>query len=1295
MSDVEQLAKKPSSATGFFAALSAFFGGQGIGARLRRHVLSALVALAGVLGGLAFGVSPALAFQTRVAEGGFGPDGTAATEFLHPWSLAVDQSTSQLYVASLEGVVRRFSASHTPESLPNVGFALDPVSEQGDQLAVNSTTHDFYVVGHEGFVPPPLRAFQANGAPADFTAGPGAGTNEIAGSQVCGVAVDSSGDVYVSEFSGGVGVRVFAEDGELITTIPSFGTCNLAVDSHGNVYVAQPGGPVEEFVASAPPPVTSSTGYLSAGVIDPNASFTVAVDPADDDLLVDEGSQVAEYDEAGTRLGSFGVFPAGTGKTLSGSEGVAVDNASGQVYVSNSEGGPHQVEIFGSPILLPDVTTAAASEIKPKGTAVLNGAVNPDGVALTECRFEYVEAQEYQAGTKNPYEQGATAACVPAAGAIPTGEETQVHADVEGLRPGVGYHFRLVAGNHAGSNPGLDETFSTLPKPAISGESTANLTGEAVDLSANVNPGGVATTCVIEHGISTEYEHGKSDPCETGNTAEPGNVGAGTSAVPITGHLTGLHSNETYHWRVVATSEAGTTVGPDNTFIYDTSGERLPDNRAYEMVTPAHKNGALIGAVAAGESATISEAGSRLVLSSIQCFAGAESCTADRLTEGEQYLFSRELGGWVTTALAPPASQFEANSGWLVSAETGMELFSIPTPPMNEDDFYAREPDGSFKDIGPATPPSDGALGIVWGGGSLRATKDFSRVVFQETHVWPFDKSNGKSTYELAGTGNPAPVLVGVTGGTGSPELISKCGTELGAAEKGSNPGELSADGETVFFTVPACPEGGTGTNASVAVPVQEVFARVGESRTVAISEPSAFSAAAPYPGCSEEPCIKNVNDKANWGNAVFAGASNDGSKAFFTSGQQLTDNASTEGNLYEYHAGDCGGEGHLTDVSAGDSSGGGPRVQGVVATSTDGSHVYFVAKGVLTQKANEQGATAQAGANNLYVFSHEECQPGGQVTFVTALPEADNLQWSANNDESNANVTPDGRFLVFESTGDLTPDDTSASGATQIFRYDAQTGALVRISVGERGFDDNGNANSQNASIVRAFLGNASAEATRSDPTMSNDGSYVFFTSPVGLTPHALNELQVGFVPGEPEYAENVYEWHEGQVSLISDGRDTTSTGNQEKSVVTLIGSDGSGANVFFTTADALVPQDTDTQIDYYDARICEAADPCVSAPAPSSSCSGEVCHGTPAGQPPVQVGPSATFNGPGNVGPQPAGKPVVKVLTRAQKLAAALRACHRKAKGKRRSACEKQARARYGPRKTRAKKTNRRVSR
>jgi hypothetical protein len=396
--------------------------------------------------------------------------------------------------------------------------------------------------------------------------------------------------------------------------------------------------------------------------------------------------------------------------------------------------------------------------------------------------------------------------------------------------------------------------------------------------------------------------------------------------------------------------------------------------------------------------------------------------------------------------------------------------------------------------------------------------------------------------------------------------------------------------------------------NVGVPVGADTVYARIDGSRTVRISGGGA--------------------------KAVFNGASADGSKAFFSEGE----------NLYEYDFDNLLGQRVLT-VSAGDTSGHGPRADGVLAVSPDGSHVYFLARGVLSGVANSEGQVARDGAENLYVFERDAIYPSGRVSFIATLQGSEAGRGSVTRQETN--VTPDGRFLVFVSHGDLTLDDTSTSGVAQVFRYDALTGRLVRISVGERGFNDNGNAGrggeagTGDASIANPGRFNAlRAGVARPDPTMSHDGSFVFFMSPVGLTPGALNDVQIGTTEYhgrfEPTYAQNVYEWHEGHVFLISDGRDVSSDPSgvcQVFSAVCLLGSDGSGANVFFSTTDSLVPQDTDSQLDVYDARVCTAGAPCIAAPSPVVACQGEACRGVPPGAPSLLSAASASFAGAGNL--------------------------------------------------------------
>ena len=567
-------------------------------------------------------------------------------------------------------------------------------------------------------------------------------------------------------------------------------------------------------------------------------------------------------------------------------------------------------------------------------------------------------------------------------------------------------------------------------------------------------------------------------------------LGNGTNDVLVSQHVEGLEANKLYHWRVVVTGTNGETVSPDHTFIYDTADASgvLPDGRGYEMVTPARKNGALIGDLAFGLRADISADGQRVIEASVQCYADAQSCTAARGTVGTPFEFSRTGDGWHANALLPAASEFPILSTWGVAADSGSALLSSPNGATQEDDLIAREPNGTVRPLGPMTPPSAGGQEIISSG--FYTTSGFGRTVWiQEarSQLWAFDETlSGFQEYEYAGVANSQPLLVPVSGGPASHDLIGRCG--ITPAE---GPGTLSEDGRKVFFTVAKCEAGGSGANSGNPIPVAEVFARIdnaeGDAHTIAISQPVASHS------CTSPECLSNIGagNTVHFRGARFEAASDDGSKVFFTSPQQLTNEASEDSaagdtaaaaegeaagchvatgptgcNLYEFECGTCQAESdsQLIDVSAGAQAGEGPKVRGVVAASADGSHVYFVAEGVLTQAANQQGQLAKTGANNLYVFERDAAHPSGQIAYVVGLPTSDEKDWrgirpgAVNDNPDPANITPDGRYLVFVSHGRLTTDDTSRTEALQVFRYDSATGELLRVSVGAHGFNDNGN---------------------------------------------------------------------------------------------------------------------------------------------------------------------------------------------------------------------------------------------
>ncbi len=1205
---------------------------------------------------LLVGAAPASAALTFPFDGQLAPAG-GSFGHIRAGSVAVDDANGNTYVAdSSSGVVDVFSS--TGVELPQLDSALTPAGSFGGRevaVAANDGTGDVYVLDEGNKV---IDVFDSSGGyvcqitgsvtPSATECNGVAGSRTPAGGfrELRGVAVDqATGDIYVVDASvtepESSVVDVFSREGAflrqiLLSSVPggieiykAYAVSNVAVDDfNGHVYVAD----------------GSSTGLYEFGVAGewvatwngsntPAGSFagetSVAADDATGDVYVtDSGHKALDVFEAsGTYLpqssGSYSAFyvPAG----------VAVDQASGKVYVSDEGESnlgipsfPSVVDIVGPALVVPDVVTGSAGEVHPT-SAKLEGTVNPDGLELKSCRFEY--------GIEASY--GQSVSCVPAAASIPADSSVHaVSASVAGLTPGGTYHFRLVASNANGQNTGQDAVLSTPPPPSISAVVAGNVTGSSADLSAQVDPNGFETTYRFEWGTSTAY----------GNNVPGGQALTGTSGVSVGTHLSGLSADTTYHWRVVAQNENGTTVGVDHTFVYSTVGAGLPDNRAYEMVTPPQKNGAVIGGALLSRP-DIAENGSRVIAMSIACFADASSCNVGNSGAGDPLMFTRTGSGWVTTTLAPSALQFEVNWPLVASADAGDALFELPRSSDGGHDFYARQPDGSLEDIGPTSLPSTGLTSELVLDEWPLATEDLSHVVYDVTEqrfFWPFDATEDSnetgekvesSVYEYAGSGDDAPVLVGVSGGLGSTDLVSKCGTRLGGDGNGSHSrfGALSADGGTVFFTAWPCASG-SGANADVAVPAYTVYARIDESRTVLVS------------GRSPQDCTGGCLSSSPAA-ADFQGASADGSKAFFTSTQQLTD-AASEGsnNLYEYDFSSPAGQ-NLSAIASG--------VIGVMAISSDGSHVYFVSNAVLSGGVNGQSQFARAGADNLYVFERDARYPEGHVALVAVLPgQAVEAEGEWLNGVREANVTPDGRFLVFTSHGTLTADDTSTSGAAQVFRYDALTGELVRISIGEGGFDDNGNAGMGEATIVPAETGwYKRPGVARADPTMSNDGAYVFFQSPVALTPGALNDVPTGETYdesssrfgayGTPVYAQNVYEYHEGDVYLISDGRDRSTTTNEAceetPTSVCLLGTDATGANVFFTTADPLVAADTDTELDIYDARVCTASEPCVMSPGSASVCQGEACHGAPSGGPSVAGAATATFSGPGNLAPPP----------------------------------------------------------
>ena len=189
----------------------------------------------------------------------------------------------------------------------------------------------------------------------------------------------------------------------------------------------------------------------------------------------------------------------------------------------------------------PAASTGPVTSVGP-ATATVTGTVNPNGQATTWF-VEYGTSTSYGSKTANVNAGSGSA-------------NTAVSASLTGLASGTTYHYRVVASNSAGTARGADGIFTTSSAPAVVTGPATNVTVTSATLNGSVDPNGRATTWYFEYGTSTGY----------GSKTAAKNAGAGTSTTAVSAPVSSLTRGRVYHYRLVATSDAGTTRGADQTF---------------------------------------------------------------------------------------------------------------------------------------------------------------------------------------------------------------------------------------------------------------------------------------------------------------------------------------------------------------------------------------------------------------------------------------------------------------------------------------------------------------------------------------------------------------------------------------------------------------------------------------------------------------------------------------------------------------------------------------------------------
>lgn len=988
----------------------------------------------------------------------------------------------------------------------------------------------------------------------------GAAPGELASFDVP-LAVDpTTGDLLVAD-RGNNRVNRYAADGTFDSSFDGSssptaftGLVDIAADSTGDILVVDSSGDIYSDgtgTSSRVERFDSAGGYeLTLGPVDGAGSVTT--DPDDDRVFVGgkfhtwtssatprvyvfeaDGAAVQEFDVNAL----YAVMP-GLAAEDGGSNRLFVvtrdpfDSGFGPTGVRVVRDATPPTAAIGAPT---DVTTSEAT---------FNGTVNPLGFA-TEWHFEYrrVGADSW---ASTPVEDAGAGT-----------EDVVVSATVDGLMPAAAYEVRLVAGSSDGTttSPAVEFSAAAAP-PAVEAADRATTRATAAIVYGVVTPYGLPTKYHFEFGESTGY--GRRSPENRG-------VSAGDGSEPVTAMrtLSGLEPGTTYHYRLVAENDAGTTVGPDRTF---TTLAQDPPRRPYEMVSPPDKNGAGVGvisAVAAG--GVVSPSGDRIGFMSNNAFAGAQSAGTRNW-----YMASRGASSWATMSLAPPfrAVMVGGGDGPLmqgVSEDLTKTLFFTNLDPVTREVQPRRQGyvhdlvNGTYRLVTPdaVTGPQDYVPNRESITSVVRATTpDLAYVVIGTEAALTANAVGvpGQKLYRVD-TATGEIVLVSVV--DGEPTYWESGGGVLSGAGGPDTHGDnvTSADGSVVYF--------------ERAPMLYRRDVEAGETEAVNVPEG----------------IVTPEQD------ATFLDASRSGRYVFFRTPQSLLPQDANPGSdIYRYDAeAPAGDRLELVTVDSEPADGIG-AAGGSIAVSASGDRLYFGAESQLVA-----GGPTGAG---VHLFAWDD----GTLKYIATDTTERVTRYMINtyNRYRYSGTDSLGNYLYLTATEHFTaPEGAPSPEATQVYLYDVRASSPVAPDLVCASCLPAPAATPWGAGALTEM--DSSWPVQRRRPYVTSDGA-VLFATPTPLVPEDLNGPGQDYVYGEEKASagQDVYLYRDGQLELISSGRHPRSSYP--------LGITPDGRTVAFGTAERLSGWDVDDAYDAYAARIDGGLpEPPVSKPA----CAGDECQG------------------------------------------------------------------------------------
>jgi hypothetical protein len=1283
-------------------------GGKGSAATVHLRVGVALVSALIALFALAF-ASSAAAITQRPYKESFG----AAAQPTVGWAnvIAVEQGTGDVLVGDREAqTIARYHADGTAAPFTALGTnIIDGMEANGKPCSEEPASCDKTPengIDLVSFGVKPAIAIDESGGPAN-------------------------GDIYLTQPATKL-VNIFAASGEYLGQLKGPGinlfsaVGGVAVGATGTVYVGN-GNSITKFVPNADP-VRDTDAVGSLALQGPPEALAMGSGPSAGSIFaaIQEGSRSwAEQlnDETGQVEFKFGE-EAGTGgalvvdpfthnvlfmpatvpiewETSAGSQPVRVGSvrphelsariqsmaasANGEVILGENAI-PSTISLYGPPAVVPAVFAEPASGVT--GTkATLTGMVEPSGVEVSECSFEYGPTMAY--GTKVACE-GPTS---------PANEAHLVHIHLSGLNPnGKTYHYRLVAKNVNGIEESADRTFETAA--TVETEEAASLGTESATLRGILRPEGLEySNCRFEYGLSTSAQLEHSVPC----SPPPSVIEPDFAPHAVSAAIGGLQADASYRYRLTATNSEGTVSGKGVTFSTngqpviteiralnaDQSSVRIEANIDPRGVPTRYfiewgPNGSYGTRVPAGAFSPSVGAGNSPVS------VGAE---LTGLSAGTSYHYRFVATNTFGTTTSEDTVFETLNSCGLPEGR----CFELVSPrdagPLDLPGYFAGSVELHFQ-----ASRRPGALAYVSEIGPRTATKGAEVLARAErgseswmsTQLSPaftqLNEQAGESSASSAYTTMNEELSCGVlasnqllTDDPGTAAVVEEGGANLYRQNpNGSftaitprppeNPEELT-EGVLNIFTVEAISENCSkivfGTSYRYpGVPSAEFGVyplyewEDGGLRSISY---------VPGPGGKEVLVPAIMGDGDGGFNYDYNGVSANGSRVFFTSERLFSPNpAEVPGTgIFVREGGQTTRDVSLSETSVPDNR---PKFE---FASTDGSRVYFTAVAGLTSESSSEGRDLyeyNLETEHLSDLSPSDEEGGAEAAgFIGASADGSRVYFVATGQlapgegKSLAENKADGTYSVYgeeggraEYVGVIKQAELSHAiiGPSQTSRVSSDGRYVLFESTANVTGYDSGNGSSE------AYLYDAAAKGPRTVCVSCRpDGASS--VSPPGISqtriasngslqnnavsaPRALvvrNGRPIVFfgsfdalAPGAEEGEGNVYEWAGGQVFLIAAEPPGVASVNGEE-LTRFVGASENGTDLYFGASQTLSWEDGDGRVSVYDARVGGGFPPPSPPPIPCSptvegSCSGPVAVAPPA----VPGASSSTFNGPGN---------------------------------------------------------------